>query len=107
MRTAYPLSCNHARRHTSEIGLCVGRQGEEVVEVGSVSVAELDWENPAHYEAVGGPFDFVLAADCVYRERLVEDLLRTVLAVTTHKSTGKPRSPCFGGCFLTSCQVSI
>ena len=32
--------------------------------VGAMSVRELDWSVPAHREGVG-PYDFVLAADCV------------------------------------------
>lgn len=57
--------------------------------VGHVTVQELDWSIPDHYSAVSPPFDFVLAADCVYHEHIVEDFLRTVLAVTHNKSTGR------------------
>ena len=60
--------------------------------IGSVAVAELDWAVPEHARAAGGPFDVVLAADCVYHEEIVEDLLRTVLAITDHRSTGKQLS---------------
>lgn len=56
--------------------------------VGHVTVQELDWSNPDHYSAVNPPFDYALAADCVYHEQIVEDFLRTVLAVTHSKSTG-------------------
>lgn len=56
--------------------------------VGHVTVQELDWSNPNHYSTVNPPFDYVLAADCVYHEQIVEDFLRTVLAVTHSKSTG-------------------
>lgn len=56
--------------------------------VGHVTVQELDWSIPDHYAAVNPPFDYALAADCVYHEQIVEDFLRTVLAVTHSKSTG-------------------
>jgi hypothetical protein len=56
--------------------------------VGSVGVAELDWSVPQHAPAAGGPFDVVLAADCVYHEEIVEEFLRTVLAIVDQRSTG-------------------
>lgn len=56
--------------------------------VGHVTVQELDWSIPDQYSAVIPPFDYVLAADCVYHEHIIEDLLRTVLAVTHSKSIG-------------------
>ena len=59
--------------------------------VGSVAVAELDWAAPEHAAAAGGPFDVVLAADCVYHEEVVVDFLRTVLAIVDHRSTGTAR----------------
>jgi hypothetical protein len=55
---------------------------------GHVAVQELDWSNLDHYAPVNPPFDYVLAADCVYHEQIVEDFLRTVLAMTHSKSTG-------------------
>ena len=57
--------------------------------VGSVEVAELDWSVPQHAVAAGGPFDVVLASDCVYHEETVKDFLRTVLAIVDHRSTGR------------------
>ncbi|KAL3140651.1 hypothetical protein ABBQ32_005217 [Trebouxia sp. C0010 RCD-2024] len=63
-------------------------RGQEVSSmVGHVTVQELDWSIPDHYAAVNPPFDYALAADCVYHEQIVEDFLRTVLAVTHSKST--------------------
>lgn len=56
--------------------------------VGRVIVQELDWSIPEQYEIVNPPFDYILAADCVYHEEIVESFLRTVLAVTHSKSTG-------------------
>lgn len=63
--------------------------GQEISNtVGRVTVQELDWSIPNHYPAVNPPFDYALAADCVYHEQIVEDFLRTILAVTHSKSTG-------------------
>ena len=56
--------------------------------VGKVEVRELDWVVPQQAEDAGGPFDFVVAADCIYHEQIVEHFLRTVLAITDHRSTG-------------------
>ena len=64
--------------------------GQETLQMaGNVTVQELDWSNPSHYELAGPPFDYVLAADCVYHEHSVEGFLRTVLAATHSKSTGE------------------
>ena len=56
--------------------------------VGAVEVRELDWVVPHQAEGAGGPFEFVVAADCIYHEQIVEDFLRTVLTITDHRSTG-------------------
>lgn len=48
-------------------------------EVGSCRVASLDWADPACYAAFQPPYDFILAADCVYSELAVPHLLATVL----------------------------
>lgn len=37
-------------------------------EVGSCQVASLDWSDPACYASFQPPYDFILAADCVYSE---------------------------------------
>ncbi len=64
--------------------------GHDVAQmVGHVTVQELDWSNCNHYQLVRPPFDYVLAADCVYHEQIVEDFLRTVLAMIHQKSTGQ------------------
>ena len=81
-------------------------EGQDVsATVGHVTVQELDWSIPDHYSAVSPPFDYVLAADCVYHEHIVEDFLCTVLAVTHKKSTGRLMSlhpiesiACMSGC---------
>ncbi|KAL4438246.1 hypothetical protein ABPG77_010607 [Micractinium sp. CCAP 211/92] len=48
-------------------------------EVGSCQVASLDWSDPTCYAAFQPPYDFILAADCVYSELAVPHLLATVL----------------------------
>ena len=57
-------------------------------ELGKVSVQELDWTRPEQFAAASPPFNFVLAADCVYHEELVKDFFEAVLAMVTLKSTG-------------------
>ena len=58
--------------------------------VGRVSVCELDWAKPEQIAALHPPFDYVLAADCVYHEHIVEHLHRTICDLTTPKSAGGP-----------------
>jgi hypothetical protein len=63
--------------------------------VGRVRVAELDWSVPKHYSGggeggkgvVAGPYDYVLAADCVYHEHLVRHLYRALLALSNERTT--------------------
>ncbi len=57
-------------------------------QVAAVEVCELDWLQPVQWEGVGGPFDYVLAADCVYEEALVEHLVSVVEAVASPRATG-------------------
>ncbi|KAG2496390.1 hypothetical protein HYH03_005617 [Edaphochlamys debaryana] len=56
---------------------------------GGVTVAELDWTKPeqCHAPPLSPPYDFVLAADCIYHETLTEHFHRTVMDVTNEKST--------------------
>jgi hypothetical protein len=37
-------------------------------EVGPAHVSSLDWADPSCYAAFQPPYDFILAADCVYSE---------------------------------------
>ena len=57
--------------------------------MGAITVAELDWADPRHLAGVKGPFDYILAADCIYHENLVRDLYRVILELTTERSTGR------------------
>ncbi|PNH06976.1 Methyltransferase-like protein 21D, partial [Tetrabaena socialis] len=56
---------------------------------GSVVVAELDWTQVAQATTppLHPPYDFVLAADCIYHETLTEHFHRTVMDITNDKST--------------------
>ena len=71
---------------------------------GHVTIQELDWSNEEHYQHVKPPFDYVLAADCVYHEQIVEDFLRTVLAMTHSKSTGQSICLAAAAALLLDCQ---
>jgi len=60
-----------------------------------VAVAELDWSRPDHFTGggeggkgvVAPPFDFILAADCIYHEHLVRHLYRALLALSNERTT--------------------
>ena len=56
---------------------------------GSLSVQELDWTKPLQLAAFE-EFDYVIGADCVYHEALVQDLLRVLLHVASCKTHGAP-----------------
>ena len=53
-----------------------------------MTVQELDWTQPEQFAATDPPFDFVLAADCVYHEELLEHFFAAVMAVVSAKTTG-------------------
>ena len=53
-----------------------------------MSVQELDWTRPEQYATLAPPYDFVLAADCVYHEELVQNFFDAVLAMVSLKTTG-------------------
>ncbi|KAK9904903.1 hypothetical protein WJX75_005147 [Coccomyxa subellipsoidea] len=63
------------------------REGPWGQQAGKVSVQELDWGNEAHIAQAGGPFAFVLAADCVYHEEHLFALRQTIVSLTDMKST--------------------
>eukprot|EP00198_Chlamydomonas_reinhardtii_P003232 XP_001692568.1 predicted protein [Chlamydomonas reinhardtii] len=54
---------------------------------GTVEVQELDWTKPEQVAPLHPPYDYILAADCIYHEGLTEDFHRTVMQVTNEKST--------------------
>ncbi len=59
-----------------------------------MSVAELDWSQPAHFTGggeggkgvVAPPYDYILAADCIYHEHLVRHLYRALLALSNERT---------------------
>ncbi|GFH30968.1 uncharacterized protein HaLaN_29909, partial [Haematococcus lacustris] len=53
-----------------------------------VSVVELDWFQPDQVAALQPPFDIVIAADCIYSEAIIPHLHRTIMDLTTERSTG-------------------
>ncbi|KAH9326107.1 hypothetical protein KI387_006285, partial [Taxus chinensis] len=57
------------------------------VSFGSIQVAELDWGNQQHIAAVDPPFDYIIATDVVYAERLLEPLLQTILSLAGPRTT--------------------
>lgn len=80
------MKSKHLRCNSGPDPLLSGTSYEDGV--GVVRVEELDWTNHDHRTSVNPPFDFVLAADCVYHENHLHDLLATILEVTSSKSTG-------------------
>jgi protein N-lysine methyltransferase METTL21D len=53
---------------------------------GSIKVCELDWTHPEQLVNFV-PVDFILAADCVYHETLLQDLLRVILHCSDTKTS--------------------
>lgn len=51
-----------------------------------VSVTELDWFKPEQLQALNPPFDYVIAADCVYAEHIIPHFHSIVQASTSDKS---------------------
>ena len=87
--TDFATQAKHQDMYLQHCARCCCIAGQEMSNTaGHVAVQELDWSNLEHYAPVNPPFDYVLAADCVYHEQIVEDFLRTVLAMTHSKSTG-------------------
>ncbi|KAH9608277.1 hypothetical protein KSS87_000329 [Heliosperma pusillum] len=54
---------------------------------GSIKVAELDWGNNDHLQAVDPPFDYVIGTDVVYAEHLLDPLLQTICALSGPRTT--------------------
>lgn len=76
--------------------------------MGPTKVLLLDWADQESYAAVGGPFDFVVAADCVYAELAVPRFLATVVAMSTAKTrvlvANEFRSASVHEAFLAECK---
>lgn len=54
--------------------------------VGKVRVQELDWLNDAHLANFTPPYDYIMLADCVYHEELIEALMKVILAMSNKKT---------------------
>ncbi|GMH33697.1 hypothetical protein BSKO_01531 [Bryopsis sp. KO-2023] len=84
LKEVLPLLRKNVERNMSPTAL-MGSPFENGV--GRISVAELDWTNREQCSSLEVPFDYVLAADCVYHENHLHDFLATILAITDNKST--------------------
>ncbi|KAL4448418.1 hypothetical protein ABPG75_005637 [Micractinium tetrahymenae] len=74
-----PLLKHNVEQNVSPAALKLKDAAWAASEVGSCRVASLDWADPSCYAAFQPPYDFILAADCVYSELAVPHLLATVL----------------------------
>ncbi|EFN56375.1 hypothetical protein CHLNCDRAFT_144895 [Chlorella variabilis] len=74
-----PLLQRNVDQNISTAALKVKDAAWAAAEVGAARVASLDWSDPACYAAFHPPYDFILAADCVYSELAVPHLLAAVL----------------------------
>lgn len=54
---------------------------------GSINVAELDWGNMDHIQALDPPYDYVIGTDVVYSEHLLDPLLQTICHVSGPRTT--------------------
>ena len=55
-------------------------------------MAELDWLQPQQLQAWQADLDYVVGTDCIYKEQLVDSLLRVVLHLTGPHTTGEIQS---------------
>ncbi|KAK6936099.1 Lysine methyltransferase [Dillenia turbinata] len=78
-----PLLMRNVERNTSRIM----QMNTNSDSFGLIEVAELDWGNKDHIEAVGPPFDYIIGTDVVYAEHLLEPLLQTIHALSGPKTT--------------------
>lgn len=64
------IGFNHQRQVSNLRFFCsaVGDASWAVGMVGKVDVQELDWSRPEQYALFSPPYDYILAADCVYSE---------------------------------------
>lgn len=59
----------------------LGSAGKAGNKTGKVKIATLYWSNQKQIEALKPPFDYVIAADVVYLENIVQPLLETMSAL--------------------------
>ncbi|GJM87360.1 hypothetical protein PR202_ga03307 [Eleusine coracana subsp. coracana] len=77
-----PLLMRNVERNKSWISQSNSDSGS----LGSITVAELDWGNKDHIEAVVPPFDYIIGTDVVYSEHLLQPLLETITALSGPKT---------------------
>lgn len=78
-----PLLQRNVERNTSRIM----QMNPSSDSFGSIKVAELDWGNKDHIEAVDPPYDYVIGTDVVYAEHLLDLLLQTICALSGPRTT--------------------
>lgn len=83
-------------------------------DAGRIQTQELDWYKADQRELalLSGPFDFLLAADCVYNEEHLEAFKETCLHLMTRKSLCKALPPdyslvCIGNASLRTHRCSF
>lgn len=74
-----PLLRHNVSQNVSPAALKLKDAAWAAAEVGATLVTSLDWSDPSCYSDFQPPYDFILAADCVYSELAVPHLLATVL----------------------------
>ncbi|KAL5722808.1 hypothetical protein ACHQM5_006280 [Ranunculus cassubicifolius] len=83
----------------------VDRNTSRIVQSHLGSAAELDWENQDHIKAIC-PFDYIIGADIVYAEHLLESL-ETIFALSGPKTTVllgyEIRNTIVGQLFMNKC----
>jgi len=80
------LDANVVLTDTVDVVPLLKRNCEANLGCGTVQVRELDWYQPDQVLPLNPPFDYVIAADCIYHEHIVEQFHRTVMDVTNDKS---------------------
>lgn len=65
--------------------------GAAALTVCTACVSCADWYKPEQAMPLKPPFDYVIAADCIYHEHIVEHFHRVVMDVTNDKSVGEPQ----------------
>lgn len=74
-----PLLRANAEYNVTPQALKAAGDAAAAATVGSVEVGELDWDREETWAAFSPPYDYILAADCVYNEVAVPRLLAAVL----------------------------
>ncbi|KAG9444329.1 hypothetical protein H6P81_015669 [Aristolochia fimbriata] len=78
-----PLLMRNVERNVSRITQTNHDSGS----FGSINVAELDWGNKEHIQAVDPPFDYIIGTDVVYAEHLLDPLMQTIFGLSGPRTT--------------------